>query len=300
VIAVSATDSYDVVTTFSNYGSNISLSAPGSGIWTTNRDGTYSSWSGTSFASPIAAGTAALLVTLNPGLTNAAILDLLKNNSDDLGSAGYDIYYGYGRVNPYRALLAAGAPPPVDTIPPVTSITSPAAGSTVSGSVTVPISATDNVGVTKVELYLDGILSNVTSQLPASFTWDTLASANGTHALHAIGYDSAGNSGLSADVSVTVQNAAPDTIAPTVQITSPLAGTVVGKTQKVYPVASDNVGVTRIELYLDGALTASSTSSSPMFNLNTKAWATGAHTLQSLAFDAAGNAGASALVNVTK
>lgn len=39
VVAVSATDSYDVVTTFSTYGSNISLSAPGSGIWTTNRDG---------------------------------------------------------------------------------------------------------------------------------------------------------------------------------------------------------------------------------------------------------------------
>jgi thermitase len=301
VTAVSATDSYDLVTTFSNYGSNISLSAPGSGIWTTNRDGTYSSWSGTSFASPIAAGAAALLVALNPALTNSAILDLLKNNSDDLGSAGYDIYYGYGRVNAYRALLAAGAPPPIDTIPPVTSITSPAAGSTVSGSVTVPISATDNVGVTKVELYLDGALSNVTSQLPASFTWNTLACADGIHTLHATGYDSAGNAGASVDVSVTVQNTvATDKIAPTAQITSPLTGTIVGKTQKVYPIGSDNIGVTRIELYLDGALVGSSTNSAPMFNLNTKSWATGAHTLQSLAFDAAGNAGASALVNVTK
>ncbi|MBA3650143.1 MAG: S8 family serine peptidase [Chthoniobacterales bacterium] len=122
VTAVSATDSYDLVTTFSNYGSNISLSAPGSGVWTTNRDGTYSSWSGTSFSSPIAAGAAALIVARNPQLTNATVIDLLKN-SDDLGSAGYDIYYGCGRVNPYRALLAAGAPPPIDTITPVTSIT---------------------------------------------------------------------------------------------------------------------------------------------------------------------------------
>lgn len=74
-----------------------------------------------------------------------------------------------------------------------------------------------------------------------------------------------------------------------------------GRTQEIYPVASDNVGVVRVELYLDGALVATSTSfSSPMFNLNTKTWAPGAHTLQSLAFDAAGNAGTSALVNVTK
>lgn len=73
-----------------------------------------------------------------------------------------------------------------------------------------------------------------------------------------------------------------------------------GRTQKFYVVASDNVGVTRVELYLDGALVASSTSSSSMFNLNTKTWAKGGHSLQALAFDAAGNAGASALVNVTK
>ena len=300
VIAVSGLEYEDVIGTWSSYGSDISLSAPGVGIFTTNRDGTYAGWSGTSLASPIAAGVAALVVSLNPELTNASILDLLKNNSDDLGTAGYDIYYGYGRVNAYRALLAAGGPPPLDTTPPVTSITSPAPGSTVSGSVTVPVSATDNVGVTKVELYLDNILSQVTSLLPASFTWNTLASANGTHALHAIGYDRAGNSGLSADVSVTVQNAAADTIAPTAQITSPLAGTVVGKTQKVYPIGSDNVGVTRLELYLDGALVGTSTNTAPMFNLNTKSWTKGVHMLQSLAFDAAGNAGASALVNVTK
>ena len=58
--------------------------------------------------------------------------------------------------------------------------------------------------------------------------------------------------------------------------------------------------MTRVELYLDGALATSSTSSAPMFNLNTKAWAKGAHTLQSVAFDAAGNAGMSALLSVTK
>lgn len=56
--------------------------------------------------------------------------------------------------------------------------------------------------------------TGVTPQLPDSFAWDKLASANGTHTLHAIGYDGAGNSGLSADVSVNVQNVGVDTIAP--------------------------------------------------------------------------------------
>jgi thermitase len=300
VIAVSGLEYEDVIGTWSSYGSDISLSAPGVGIYTTNQDGTYGAWSGTSFSSPIAAGVAALLVSYDPQMTNAAIVELLKNNSDDLGSAGYDIYYGYGRVNAYRALLAAGSPP-TDTTAPVTSISSPAPGSTVSGAVTVPVSATDDVGVTKVELYLDNALSQVTSLLPASFTWDTLASANGTHTLHAIGYDGAGNSGVSADVSVNVQNTAADTIAPIAQITTPIDGTVVGRTQKVYTANADNVGITRVELYLDAALSASSsTSSSPMFNLTTNKWAKGAHTLQVLAYDAAGNAGASALVNVSK
>ena len=92
MIAVSATDSYDVFAAFSSYGSNISLSAPGVEIWTTNRDGTYGAWSGTSFSSPIAAGVAALVLSVNPQLTNASVLDILKNNSDDLGVGGYDTY----------------------------------------------------------------------------------------------------------------------------------------------------------------------------------------------------------------
>ena len=126
VIAVSATDSTDAIASWSSYGTDITLSAPGVGIWTTNRDGSYGAWSGTSFSSPIAAGAAALLLAYDPQMTNARVVELLESNSDDLGAAGYDIYFGYGRVNAYRALLAAGAPSP-DTTAPVTSVDSPAA-----------------------------------------------------------------------------------------------------------------------------------------------------------------------------
>ena len=170
VVAVSATGYDDDFQTWSSYGSDISLSAPGIGIWTTKNDGTYGAVSGTSFSSPVAAGCAALLLGYNPQLTNAAVVQLLENNSDDLGTAGYDIYFGYGRVNAYRALLAAGAPS-LDNTPPVTSIASPAAGSIASGIVNVQARANDDVGVTKIELYVDNVLADTSSQVPLSFAW---------------------------------------------------------------------------------------------------------------------------------
>ncbi len=304
VISVSNTTSSDVLSTTSSYGSSIDLAAPGSGIWTTTRSGTYSAWSGTSFASPVAAGVATLLVANNPQITNTQIVDLLKQNSDDLGTAGYDTSFGFGRVNAYRALLAAGgvSTPPSDTTAPTTAVTSPAAGSTVSGTVTVQVTGGDAVGVTKVELYLDGVLAATSNSAPASFAWDTTGEANGTHTLRSMAYDAAGNVGNSATVSVNVQNVVivPDATLPTALITSPTAGTVVGRTLKVYTQTTDNVGVVRVELYRNGAIAASSTASSPVFSLNSSKWTRGTHTLQVIAYDAAGNAAASSAVTVVK
>jgi len=69
-----------------------------------------SSWDhydGTSMATPHAAGVVALIWSANPGLTAAAVEDILKKNSDDRGAAGYDTTYGHGRVNADRAVVAA-------------------------------------------------------------------------------------------------------------------------------------------------------------------------------------------------
>jgi subtilisin family serine protease len=130
VVAVTNTNSSDAISSSSSYGSWVTLSAPGTAIWTTNRDGSYGGWSGTSFASPVAAGVAALLVAQNPQITNSQIVNVLKQNSDDLGAAGFDNYYGYGRVNAFRA-LAAGGSAPADTTAPAVAVTSPAGGSSV-------------------------------------------------------------------------------------------------------------------------------------------------------------------------
>jgi len=108
-IAVSATDSADQLASYSNYGGWIALSAPGSNILSTMNGGGYGYWFGTSFAAPIAAGVAALVLAIDPNLSATDLVSLLEQNADDLGTPGRDSYFGWGRVNAYRAVRAAQA-----------------------------------------------------------------------------------------------------------------------------------------------------------------------------------------------
>jgi len=62
---------------------------------------------GTSFASPNAAATAALIMAVNPGLTPTDVLSIITNTAKDLGSAGWDPYYGFGRVDAGAAVTMA-------------------------------------------------------------------------------------------------------------------------------------------------------------------------------------------------
>lgn len=109
VVAVSATQTNDTLADFSSFGTFITLAAPGDNIWTTQSDpvNPYGSWRGTSFSSPIVAATAGLAASINPLLSNAQIVNLLERTADDLGPAGFDAAFGYGRVNASRAVNAA-------------------------------------------------------------------------------------------------------------------------------------------------------------------------------------------------
>jgi glutamine amidotransferase PdxT len=108
-----------------------------------------------------------------------------------------------------------------DTTAPAVSVTAPAAG-TVSGTVTVSATASDNVGVAGVQFKVDGnnIGSEDTSS-PYSISWNTASVSNGSYTLTATARDAAGNQTTSTAVTVTVQNASSDAVAPTVSITSP-------------------------------------------------------------------------------
>src|SRR3989441_24250 len=94
--------------------------------------------------------------------------------------------------------------------PPTVSITAPTAGATVSGTVTVSATATDNVGVVGVQFKLDDAnLGAEVMSAPYALSWNTATASNGTHTLARVARDAAGNSATTPAVSVTVDNAPP-------------------------------------------------------------------------------------------
>ncbi|MCG3211033.1 MAG: hypothetical protein FOGNACKC_04670 [Anaerolineae bacterium] len=103
-MAVGSTDSSDNRSSFSNYGPRLDIAAPGSSIYSTWSNGTYGTKSGTSMATPHVAGLAALVWGMAPNMTAAQVRQAIESTADDLGPPGWDIYYGYGRINAFAAL----------------------------------------------------------------------------------------------------------------------------------------------------------------------------------------------------
>ena len=300
MIPVSATDSNDAKASWSSYGSFVAVAAPGTAIWTTNRSGSYSQWQGTSFASPVAAGVVALMMSANPALPNAQIESLLFSTALDLGVAGRDSYFGYGRVQAAAAVNAAAAATISDTLAPTVVITAPTANASVSGLTTVSVNATDNVGVSRVELLVNGALVAADTTTPFQFSWDSSTVAQGMVSLVAKAFDAAGNSQSSAAVTVNVGGLA-DTTAPVVSITNPANGVRVSGTVQIGVSASDNNGAAGIAqtLYIDGVRVASGTGASLSYSWNTRKAAAGNHVLQAVAKDQANNV-SSQQIQVTK
>jgi len=110
VVPVGATDEWDNLASFSNYGPEMTqrgLTAPGVGLLTTDLSGGYATASGTSFSAPMVSGLAALIWSVKPSLTNGQVWDVMKNSADDLGLMGADAQYGFGRINASHAMQYA-------------------------------------------------------------------------------------------------------------------------------------------------------------------------------------------------
>ena len=108
ILAVISTDSNDNKSGFSNYGgAHNKISAPGSDIYSTVPNNSYSHKSGTSMACPAVNSVGAMVAAINPSLEPQGIKRLLQNTVDDLGASGYDDTFGYGRVNAWRAVTQA-------------------------------------------------------------------------------------------------------------------------------------------------------------------------------------------------
>lgn len=244
VMAVSATDSRDLLASFSCYGPQIELAAPGASIYSTYRNGMYAFMSGTSMACPHVAGVAALAWASGLG-SPAAVRDRLTSTAEDLGAAGFDTSFGYGLVDAEKAAGVASSPPPTVDNPPTVDITSPAHGSTVSGTVAVTANAGDDKGVQQVEFLVDGVRIGLDTYGGNGWTtsWNTAAAADGSHTLTAKAMDTVGQIATDA-ITVTVGNV---DAAPTVQITSPQNGTTVSGVVTVAAAASDDTGVASVK-----------------------------------------------------
>ncbi len=218
------------------------------------------------------------------------IEEVLKSSAVDLGSAGYDTYYGSGRIDAAAAVQAALATGSVDTESPSVNITSPGSGANVSGLVPVDVSAQDNVGVVKVELYAAGRLVGSDGTAPYKFSWDSSTTNNGEVALVAYAYDAAGNQSQN-QVAVTVGNTNSDTTGPTVTITSPGSGSTVSGTVSISATAADAGGVSQMQVLVDGALRCAAGGASISCSWNTRKSSAGSHTISVRATDNAGNSG---------
>ena len=301
IISVSATTSSDSRASFSSYGPYIDLSAPGSGIYTTIRGGSYGSVSGTSFSAPLTAGLAALIFSANPSLNPIQVEQIMKSTAVDLGDPGYDVYYGYGRIDALRALAqASNLVIYKDTEPPSVTITYPSDGIMVSGSITINVDAYDNDCVSRVELYKDGILYATDNTAPFSFYWDTSNESNGYHTLMAKAYDTSNNIGESNMVKVNVANEINgDGTLPIVKITRPINGSKVSNRIKISASASDESGIDRVEFYVDRNLISVDYSNPYNCYWDTKSVSNGWHTITVRAYDKFGNyADANIMVNV--
>ncbi|MGD6894607.1 S8 family serine peptidase [Bacillus infantis] len=108
VISVGNIDEKKQKALSSTYGPSTDLVAPGENIYSTYYDlekkSTFAPLSGTSMAAPIVSGTAALLLAKYPSLSNREVEYILKHSAGDLGKPGFDVEYGYGLINPVKAL----------------------------------------------------------------------------------------------------------------------------------------------------------------------------------------------------
>jgi len=181
-----------------------------------------------------------------------------------------------------------GGTPPADTTAPTVS----ASESGTSGTITLSATASDNVGVARVEFLVDGVLVGTDATPAYSMTLDSTTLSNGSHTLVAKAFDAAGNSATSSAVAFTVSNVVADTTAPTVSASE--AGT--SGTITLSASAADNVGVAKVEFYVDNALKGTDTTAPYAMTLDSTTLSNASHTLVAKAYDAANNIGTSTAV----
>jgi type VII secretion-associated serine protease mycosin len=221
VIAVSATQSDNLIASYSNRGDYVDIAAPGSAIYSTLPSG-YASWSGTSMATPYVSAAAALVMARARALSvTVNVPELLVSTADDLGPVGVDQDFGAGLVDPVGALDALGSG--AITLPAPTGVSA-----TASSSSRVDVAwqePTPTTGVTSYQVTATPGGATCTSAVGTSTCALTGLAASSTYSVSVRSIGSATSSPASTPASVTTLarfDAAGDTFATATAIPGPV------------------------------------------------------------------------------
>src|SRR5437867_7846011 len=162
-LSVGAVDQQGAKASFSNFGLQTDVTAPGVAVLSTmptypvtlttqyGYKMNYDALSGTSMASPVVAGLAGLLFSLNPNLTAGQVKGMIESSAGD--GASFDLTSGFGPVHAAAAVTLAGQ---ADSSPPTLNSIAPSFGSVLKGTVTFSSAVSDNVAVHHVDFISSG------------------------------------------------------------------------------------------------------------------------------------------------
>jgi Zn-dependent metalloprotease len=175
---------------------------------------------------------------ISQGSTTSEALTYTNSSSNSQTVYANTYVYSGTNASPYNMALSfsGGTPPPTDTQAPATA----ASETGTSGTITLSATASDNVGVTKVEFYVDGALKGTDTSSPYSMTMDSTTLTNGSHGLVSKAYDAAGNIGTSATANFSVSNTS--TSAPVIT-TQPADRTVSRGATATFTVVATGTGL---------------------------------------------------------
>jgi len=221
---------------------------------------------------------------INPADPNIRFEDIVIDADGYIFAAGYD----NNQIRVYRS-----------TWLPALEITSPLADAIISGTHTIQATATSDLGISKVEIYVDSVkIGEATAAQVAArvlsgnniaaaaavytYAWNTAGYVDGPHALKLIAYNTQ-NKTAQKEISVIVNNS--NDQLPTVSITNPLTGDKVRLGTTIRATATDDKGVAKVEFYVDGAKIGEDTSSPFEFVWDASALTDGTHEVKATAYD---------------
>jgi hypothetical protein len=219
-----------------------------------------------------------------------------------IGAAAYDKSDNASVTPVIEVRISPATNPVTDSLPPAIQLVYPLDGSALLDITNFLFTATDNMGVERVEFYQDGLLIDTKSIPPYAFALDATNLAVGSaHTFFGIAYDSAGNSSVSNTVTLTRINPSVDNIPPVASILYPLDGSEVDGQVHFVVEARDENGVAKTELLMDGFVVATDTIQPFEFDWDaTQVNYDETHVFLVKATDNAGNVGFSTTVSLTR